>query len=186
MNEAKNAGLPPTGMSGRFDMRAPDEVSAMLALKSCGWGTKRIAAELGCSRNTVKRWIAEGGWREMAPVSRRKSLDGLEDWVAGRFRQHAGNADVVRQELAAEKDVVVSLRTVERAVAHLRQALRAEAVAARCLTFDRQVAEFQICIAVLDGYTALGNPVTKVAGQVCPGTEAVRPSAELCNTAPAE
>ena len=90
MNEAKNAGLPPTGMSGRFDMRAPDEVSAMLALKSCGWGTKRIAAELGCSRNTVKRWIAEGVWREMALVSRRKSLDGLEDWVAGRFRQHAG------------------------------------------------------------------------------------------------
>lgn len=63
----------------------------------------------------------------MAPVSRRKSLDGLEDWIAERFRQHAGNADVVRQELAAEKDVVVSLRTVERAVAHLRQALRAEA-----------------------------------------------------------
>lgn len=127
MNEVKDAGLHPTGMSGRIEMRTPDEVSAMLALKSCGWGTKRIAAELGCSRNTVKRWIAEGGWREMAPVSRRKSLDGLEDWIAERFRQHGGNADVVRQELAAEKNVVVSLRTVERAVAHLRQALRAEA-----------------------------------------------------------
>ena len=63
----------------------------------------------------------------MAPVSRRKSLDGLEGWIAERFRQHAGNADVVRQELAAEKGVVVSLRTVERAVAPLRQELRAEA-----------------------------------------------------------
>ena len=127
MNEVKDAGLQPTGMSGRIEMRTPDEVSAMLALKSCGWGTKRTAAELGCSRNTVKRWLSEGGWRETAPVSRRKSLDGLGDWVAERFRQHAGNADVVRQELAAEKNVVVSLRTVERAVAHLRQALRAEA-----------------------------------------------------------
>ena len=38
-----------------------------------------------------------------------------------------GNADVVRQELAAEKGVAVSLRTVERAVAPLRRALRAEA-----------------------------------------------------------
>jgi transposase len=127
MKEVKDAGLHPTGMSGRIEMLRPDEVSGMLALKSCGWGTKRIAAELGCSRNTVKRWLCEGGWREMAPVVRRKSLDGLEDWIAERFRQHAGNADVVRQELAAEKDVVVSLRTVERAVAHLRQALRAEA-----------------------------------------------------------
>jgi transposase len=108
-------------------MRTPDEVSAMLALKSCGWGTKRIAAELGCSRNTVKRWIVEGGWREVAPVSRRKSLDGLEVWIAERFRRHSGNADVVRQELAAEMGIAVSLRTVERAVAHLRQELRAEA-----------------------------------------------------------
>ena len=30
--------------------------------------------------------------------------------------------------------------------------------------FDRQVAEFRIRVAVLNGYTALGIPVTKVAG----------------------
>ena len=30
--------------------------------------------------------------------------------------------------------------------------------------FDRQVAELQVRIAVLNGYTALGIPVTKVAG----------------------
>ena len=30
--------------------------------------------------------------------------------------------------------------------------------------FDRQVAEFQIRVAVLNGYTALGIPVTKVVG----------------------
>ena len=53
-------GLLPTGLSGRIEMRTPDEVSAMLALKACGWGTKRIAAELGCSRNTVRRWLVEG------------------------------------------------------------------------------------------------------------------------------
>jgi transposase len=127
MKEVKDAGLHPTGMPVRIEMLSPEEVSAMLALKSCGWGTKRIAAELGCSRNTVKRWLSEGGWREMAPVARRKSLDGLEDWIAERFWQHAGNADVVREELAAEKDVVVSLRSLERAVPSLRRALRAEA-----------------------------------------------------------
>lgn len=30
--------------------------------------------------------------------------------------------------------------------------------------FDRQVAAFQIRMAALNGYTALGIPVTKVAG----------------------
>ncbi|WP_221939228.1 helix-turn-helix domain-containing protein [Mycobacterium sp. KBS0706] len=108
-------------------MRTPDDVSAMLALKALGWGAKRIAAELGCSKNTVKRWLGAGGWRPCASPSRSKKLDGLEPWLGERFRRHAGNADVVRQELEAEKNIVVSLRTVERAVAPLRQELRAQA-----------------------------------------------------------
>jgi len=108
-------------------MKEPDEVSAMLRLKALGWGSRRIASELGCSRTTVRRWLGPGEWRRPAAVSRPKGLDGLEAWVEERFRRHAGNADVVRQDLAAEKGVAVSLRTVERAVAHLRQELRAEA-----------------------------------------------------------
>jgi hypothetical protein len=34
----------------------------------------------------------------------------------------------------------------------------------RARDFDRQVAEFQVRVAVLNGYTALGIPVAKVAG----------------------
>ena len=45
--------------------------------------------------------------------------------------------------------------------------------------FDRPVAEFQVRVAVLNGCTALGIPVTKVAGQVCPGTGKVRLSCHL-------
>jgi hypothetical protein len=40
---------------------------------------------------------------------------------------HAGNADVVRQELEREKSIRLSLRTIERDVAPLRRALEAEA-----------------------------------------------------------
>ena len=108
-------------------MKAPDEVSAMQRLKALGWGSKRIAAELGCGRNTVRRWLAEGDWRACATASRLKKLDGLSDWLAERFRRHAGNGDVVRQELASEKGLVVSLRTVERATAPLRPELAAAA-----------------------------------------------------------
>lgn len=107
-------------VSRRIEMRTPDEVSAMLALKAQGWGSKRIARELGCLRNTVKRWLAQGGWRELGSVARRKALDEIKGWLAERFRQHAGNADVVRQRLSVEKSIPVSLRTVERAVAPLR------------------------------------------------------------------
>ena len=35
--------------------------------------------------------------------------------------------------------------------------------------FDRQVAEFQVRVAVLNGFTALGIPVTKIVGWVRPG-----------------
>ncbi len=108
-------------------MKAPDEVLAMLRLTALGWGSKRIAAELGCARNTVRRWVTEGDWRSSASPSRSKKLDGLSDWIAERFRRHAGNADVVRQELASEKGLVVSLRTVERATAPLRRELVAAA-----------------------------------------------------------
>jgi transposase len=51
----------------------------------------------------------------------------LDDWLAASFRQHRGNADVVRQEVVRVHGVVVLLRTVERAVRAWRQALEAEA-----------------------------------------------------------
>jgi transposase len=108
-------------------MKTPDDVSAMVRLKGLGWGAKRIAAELGCSKNTVKRWLRYGDWRPCVTPSRSKKLDGLSDWLAERFRRHRGNADVIRQELAHEKDIHVSLRTVERTVAPLRRELVAEA-----------------------------------------------------------
>ena len=112
----------------RGDLMVESEaVSAMLRLKGLGWGTRRIAGELGVSRTTVKDYLAAGGWRPFQQPTRAKALDGHDVWVRERFRQHRGNADVVRQELLAEKGVVVSLRTVERAVAPYRQELEAEA-----------------------------------------------------------
>ena len=50
--------------------------------------------------------------------------------------------------------------------------------------FDRQVAELQVRIAVLNGYTALGIPVTETVGQVCPGKGEARLSADLRNRVP--
>ena len=111
----------------RLVMRTPDDVSVMLRLHQLGWGLKRIALELGCSKNTVRRYLAQGGWGSCRPAPRLGQLDELRDWLAKRFWQHRGNADVIRQELLSEKGVAVSLRTVERSVAPLRRELRAAA-----------------------------------------------------------
>jgi transposase len=108
-------------------MLEPDEVGAMLRLHGLGWGTKRIAAELGCSRTTVRRYVAAGGWPGYRRPRRRRRLDGVSAWLSEAFRRHKGNAEVVRQELEERHGITVSLRTVERAVAPLRRALRAEA-----------------------------------------------------------
>ena len=45
----------------------------MLRLRTLGWGKKQIAAELSCSRNTVKRYLAAGGWAAL-PGERRAVL----------------------------------------------------------------------------------------------------------------
>ena len=111
----------------REEMQTPDEVAAMLRLKSLGWGIRRIAKELGCSHMTVRRYVAAGGWVAYRGRGRPRALAGHEEWLADRFRRHAGNADVVRQELEREKGICLSLRTIEREVEPLRRSLEAEA-----------------------------------------------------------
>ena len=106
-------------------MLEPEEVSAMLRLKKLGWGAKRIIRELGVSRNTVKGYLAAGGYQPYKQPGRRMKLDGQEQWLRERFELHRGNAGVIRQELASEKGVGVSLRTVERAVRPFRKELAA-------------------------------------------------------------
>lgn len=39
----------------------PEEVATMLRLHGHGWGTKRLAKEFGCARNTARRCLREGG-----------------------------------------------------------------------------------------------------------------------------
>jgi transposase len=108
-------------------MREPDEVTAMLRLHRLGWGTRRIATALGCSRTTVQRYLSAGEWCPYQRTERRRLLEPHMAWLTERFPRHRGNADVVRQDLARELGVAVSLRTIERALAPMRQSLAAEA-----------------------------------------------------------
>jgi transposase len=120
--------LPGEG-AGRVVMETPEDVAAMLRLHALGWGTNRIAAELGASRNTVRRYVRQGGWQPYKKPERSRALEEHSAWLRERLLKHRGNADVVHQELEKEKGVSVSLRTVQREVEVFRQELAAEAKA---------------------------------------------------------
>jgi transposase len=115
--------------AGREIMRTPDEVTAIVELQRKVWGAKRIARELGISKNTVKRCLRAGGWQPYGWPSRAKVLDDRLQWREEQYLKHRGNADVVRQELQRQFGLQVSLRTIERAVAPLRRQLNAAVVA---------------------------------------------------------
>jgi transposase len=110
-------------------MQTPEDVAQMLRLKAAGMKIKQIARQLGCSKNTVRRYLRSDGWVAYKQPERKSALDGLGSWLGERLQQHRGNADVVRQDLQREHGITVSLRTVERAVAPYRRELRAVEVA---------------------------------------------------------
>lgn len=105
-------------------MLSETEVKTIVAMAENGCSKASIAGTLGCSRPTVDHYIKTGLW---SPSGKRgqSRLNGLEDWLQERFLRHAGNADVVRQDLRSEHGIDMSLRSVERAVAPFRQQLAA-------------------------------------------------------------
>ena len=108
-------------------MIKPEEIERMLEMRARGWGTKRIAAELGCARNTIRRYLRAGGAIRYRQPQRPFKLDAVKAELERSFLRHHGNADVVRQELAREHGITTSLRTVQRAVRPLRRRLNAAA-----------------------------------------------------------
>ncbi|MGI6783482.1 MAG: IS21 family transposase [Aminivibrio sp.] len=113
------------GLAGDGEIIQECEVSTIIGLHKRGWKIRAIARELGVSRNTVRKYLRNGGVHEYQKPERRGVLYGMEEWLKERFIKHNGNGDVIRQELE-ERGISVSLRTVERAVKEYRDDLRRE------------------------------------------------------------
>jgi hypothetical protein len=87
------------GLDGRSPLRIeqprrevmvePEAVTTLLRLRALGWGSKRIARELGISRGTVKRYIEAGGWQ---PFSNRCAGSCSMIWTTGCASGFAGTA----------------------------------------------------------------------------------------------
>jgi transposase len=104
-------------------------VTAIRELARRGWGSKAIARELGIARNTVRRYrrhpIVAG---QQGRPPRRLT----EDVVCEAQTLYTGVAEhnaVVVHRLLRDQGRAIGLRTVQRAVAPVRQAQRAAAVA---------------------------------------------------------
>ena len=70
--ERSGAGAAVEPVRMRARMRTPEDVAAMQRLYKLGWGKKRIARELGCSVNTVRRHLRRGEWQPYKRPERRR------------------------------------------------------------------------------------------------------------------
>jgi transposase len=110
-------------------MLQPDIVDRIRDLSGQGLGSKRIARELGISRNSVRRYLAGAkvGFQER-PAARHLDAATLREVRALFDTVAEGNTVVVQQELA-RRGLHIDLRTLQRAVAPGRQEQRAFALA---------------------------------------------------------
>jgi transposase len=139
-------------------MLKPDVVDRIREWTSQGVGVKQIARRLGIARNTVRRYLAGArvGFQDRPAARRLDQATQLE--VERLFGSVAeGNTVVVQQELAAQ-GVEIDLRTLQRAVAPLRQEARARALATvRFETKPGQQMQIDFGQKIV---SIAGNPVT--------------------------
>lgn len=116
--------------SVRVPMVDPEIVKQLRALHAVGWGSKRIAQELGISRNSVRRYLRQGEAAETQVRPKAHTLDVAQRALAERLLDGPAQGNgVVVQRLLAEQEVRVPLRTLQRVLAPRRREKRAAELA---------------------------------------------------------
>ncbi|BDU77303.1 helix-turn-helix domain-containing protein [Mesoterricola sediminis] len=65
-------------------------VAQIFALQNLGWSIRKIAREVGLSRNTVRDWLRGGPDRSYGNGSRAGLLDRYYFWIQNQFNAGAG------------------------------------------------------------------------------------------------
>ena len=106
-----------------------ETVRQIRALAALGWGSRRIAGELGVARKTVQRYVRGAtAATQLRPTARSLTVEQHATAIELFATTAEGNAVVVA-DLFAEQGVVVHARTVQRIVRPHRDAKRAAEVA---------------------------------------------------------
>lgn len=105
-------------------------VTMIRDLASRGVGSKTIAREVGVARNTVRRYLREPltAGVQVRPAAR-KLTEANRQMARELYAGPAAGNAVVVQRLLGEHGARISVRTIERAVADIRRAQRASALA---------------------------------------------------------
>jgi len=100
-------------------------VTAIRTLAGRGVGKKTIAREVGVAVNTVRRYLRQlvGVGVQVRPAARRLT-DARRQEARALYEGPAGGNAVVVQRLLAERELTISVRTIERAVADIRRERR--------------------------------------------------------------
>lgn len=108
----------------------PEIVKQLRALHALGWGSKRIAKELGIARNSVRRYVRDGAAAEIQTRPNARTLDDSQIALAAELLDGPaqGNGVVVKR-LLSQKAIDVPLRTLQRALAPRRREKHAAQVA---------------------------------------------------------
>jgi transposase len=93
-----------------------------------GWGRRGIASDLGLDVKTVRRYLAQGGWRARQARTIERLIDDYVDFLIARAPEVDYRARILYREIR-EKGYAGSYRGVARFVAPLRQARRRAEVA---------------------------------------------------------
>jgi len=145
--------------TAEVSMVEPEIVVRIKALQTVGWGSRRIADDVGVSRNAVKRYLrGQAASEQVRPSSRR-----LDDVAVALARElfageAGGNAVVVHEELQ-KRGYCVSERTVQRVVVDARVQEHAASVAT--MRFETEPGE-QMQIDFGEKYVVIDGAECKV------------------------
>jgi transposase len=130
----------------------PEIVEELLARLGRGEKLKRLAAEYGVDRKTIRAWRARGRYQPRAPRPRTSMLDPHAAWLTARAPEVEFNGAVLYRELVAHYAYTGSARQVERFVRPLRVAARQARATTRFETAPGQQAQvdFGQCRVWLD------------------------------------
>lgn len=103
-------------------MKSAQEIKQMHMLLQAGWSKRRIAAQLGISRNTLERYISLPDALTCQDREGASKMARCQEWLEEQGEARRDNSETLRQRLEKERKLKVSRRTMERAVKkHLQE-----------------------------------------------------------------